>query len=81
MIVWGGIGGGTAAKLFNDGGRFDPATNTWIALSSAGAPRPRSGHVAVWTGTEMIVWGRQGASSATYEVLRDGARFDPASSS
>jgi hypothetical protein len=38
---------------------------------TAGAPSARSGNTAVWTGSEMIVWG--GASSPNY--FRDGGRY------
>ena len=31
--------------------------NTWTATSTAGAPAARAYHTAVWTGSEMIVWG------------------------
>ena len=74
MIVWGGtdITQGTGLA---DGGRYDPVTDTWTALSSTGAPQGRFGHSAVWTGTEMIVWGGGVASTSS---LDDGARFDPA---
>ena len=30
---------------------------TWTATSTTNAPSARAGHSAVWTGTEMIVWG------------------------
>src|SRR5262249_38719654 len=44
MIVW---GGGAATSDFNTGGRYAPATNTWTALPTAGAPSPRWLHTAV----------------------------------
>jgi N-acetylneuraminic acid mutarotase len=74
MIVWGGYGGG--ANL-NDGARYNPISNSWTAIpnSLTNTPAPRSGHVAVWTGSEMIVWGGQGNSSS----LNDGGRYNPAS--
>src|SRR5439155_8720252 len=31
--------------------------DTWTATSTTNAPTARSGHTAVWTGSEMIVWG------------------------
>ena len=54
MIVWGGYE--TAAAL-NDGGRYNPAANSWTAVPTTGAPAARYRHTAVWTGSEMIVWG------------------------
>jgi len=54
MIVWGGSGTGGYP---NDGGRYNPAGNSWTAVSITGAPSARSYHTVVWTGREMIVWG------------------------
>ena len=59
MIVWGGSGD-TINFFFNTGGRYNPSTNSWTATSTANAPAPRNAHTAVWTGTQMIVWGGQG---------------------
>ena len=57
MIIWGGWGGYAGSRFFNDGGRYDPAGNSWTAVSTNGAPAARTEHTAVWTGREMIVWG------------------------
>ena len=59
MIVWGGCthGYNNRCTAINSGGIYDPAADVWAPMSSAGAPDPRNGHTAVWTGTEMIVWG------------------------
>ena len=73
MIVWGGSIGATIAESTNTGGRYDPATRTWRATTTVDAPSPRQGHTAVWTGTEMIIWGGVGGSGE----LGDGAAYDP----
>src|SRR5438309_3555821 len=70
MIVWGGRGAG----LLNTGGRYNPSTDTWIATSITGAPTYREDHTAVWTGSEMIVWG--GLDSSGYDV-NTGGRYNP----
>ncbi len=57
MVVWGGRSGAAAATHFDTGGVYDPVTNTWRRTSMNGAPAPRARHTAVWTGTEMLVWG------------------------
>ena len=41
----------------NTGGRYDPGTDSWVATSTTGAPAARGWPTAVWTGSEMIVWG------------------------
>ena len=69
MIVWGGetLRGD---RLFGDGAIYDPTSNTWTVVATSGAPGPRSGHAAVWTGSKMIVWGASADST--------GGVFDPA---
>jgi N-acetylneuraminic acid mutarotase len=58
MIVWGGGGtGGGFGDYFNTGGRYNPMSDSWTPTSTSNAPSPRTGHTAVWTGSEMIVWG------------------------
>ena len=57
MIIWGGYFVGPVNEEFATGGRYNPTTNTWTSTTTAGAPAARSNHTAVWTGTEMIVWG------------------------
>jgi N-acetylneuraminic acid mutarotase len=79
MIVWGGIAVGPIPGFpvsVGDGARYSPSTDTWMTTMSAGAPSPRDAHTAVWTGTEMIVWG--GESPAP---LGTGGRYDPAQNS
>jgi hypothetical protein len=55
MIIWGGID--QSQFDLNTGGRYDPRTDTWVSTSTDNAPDRRSSQSAVWTGTEMIVWG------------------------
>ena len=62
MIVWGGFGGFPGNELFKTGGRYDPSTDSWVATTTIGAPDARLDHTAVWTGSEMIVWGGEGTS-------------------
>ncbi|MGV3660278.1 MAG: Kelch repeat-containing protein [Prosthecobacter sp.] len=83
MIVWGGAASTMAVPgldaTFNDGARFNPSTGVWTPLPAANAPSGRYGHTAVWTGTEMIVWGGQRYDTGTPMVvtLNTGARFNP----
>jgi hypothetical protein len=53
MIAWGGYNAGDVGS----GGRYDPATDSWTQTNLTGAPTPRGGHAAVWTGSRMVVWG------------------------
>jgi len=57
VIVWGGdIDPGPAGQSLNTGARYDPFANTWAPIASA--PIPKTDHSAVWTGSEMMVWGQ-----------------------
>ena len=75
MIVWGGESYGGDAVLLDTGARYNPATGSWRPTSMANAPLARRHHTAVWTGTEMIVWG--GEQTSPLSVLSEGRRYDP----
>src|SRR5437667_6991512 len=51
--------------------------DTWTGTSVTNAPTARSVHTAVWTGTEMIVWGGGNASSD----FNTGGRYNPTTDS
>ncbi len=57
MIVWGGQSYSGYYFDVNTGGRYNPSTDSWTATSTTNAPSARSSHTAVWTGSEMIIWG------------------------
>ncbi|RMF71695.1 MAG: hypothetical protein D6738_13375, partial [Acidobacteria bacterium] len=81
MIIWGGCDNAVCAAQstrFGDGARYDPETDSWSPVSSAGAPSARANHVAVWTGNEMLVWGGRNASGA---AATPGGRYDPVADS
>jgi N-acetylneuraminic acid mutarotase len=77
MIIWGGFNFSNPPTL-NTGGRYYPATDTWMATSATNAPTGRDNHTAIWTGSEMIVWG--GGNSATGD-LNTGGRYNPGADS
>ncbi len=70
MIIWGGYDS-TINNDINNGGRYNPSTDTWTATDTTGAPQGRSNHTAVWTSSEMIVWGGSGCSGE----LNTGGRY------
>jgi hypothetical protein len=73
VIVWGGNAPPNNTPL-NTGGRYHVASNTWTNTSTLGAPAARGYHQAVWTGSEMIVWGGYGAGG---QLLDTGGRYNP----
>lgn len=74
MIIWGGRG--PTNNPLRTGAVYNPALddgvqNAWIATTLTSAPSIRYDHSAIWTGSEMIVWG--GTSVGT---LGDGGRYN-----
>jgi len=54
------------------GGANGCTDDTWTATSIGNAPSARDSHTAVWTGSEMIVWGGWNGSA-----LNTGGRYNP----
>jgi N-acetylneuraminic acid mutarotase len=74
MIIWGGENN----IMLNTGGRYNPSTDSWTATSTSNLPSARVTHTAVWTGSEMIVWGGF-VNGPSY--LNTGGRYNPSSDS
>src|SRR5262249_19894865 len=55
MDVWGGQN--DSVTQLNSGGRYNPTTQTWTAMSSLAAPIGRRLHTVSWSGSEMITGG------------------------
>ena len=54
---------------------FDGATcNENTSSATAAPPEARDSHTAVWTGSEMIIWGGEADNS----IVNSGGRHDPA---
>src|SRR5262245_31132833 len=73
MVIWGGQIGTFPTFYIVGGGRYDPTTDSWAAISTTGWPAPRSSHTAVWTGSRMVIWGGYDGTP-----LNTGAQYDPA---
>ena len=71
-IVFGGDAG--SGKLKGSGGVYDPAENKWRRFSSEIAFQ-RTGHVAIWSGDEMILYGGKVRRSGT--LLGAPLAFNP----
>jgi hypothetical protein len=48
---------GVAAQPAVGLGPFECGDGTWTPTTLSGAPAARVAHTAVWTGTQMLVWG------------------------
>lgn len=78
MLVWGGWEDWDYYAT-NTGAVYDPATDSWIPITTSGAPTARGLHTAVWTGSRMLVWGGQGDSGlgsggGEYDLAADAWR-------
>ena len=77
VVVWGGDALADVYKETDEGGRYSPASGRWVLTARGGAcPSARAGHVAVWTGREMVIWGGEARSTGNSFVT--GGRYDPA---
>jgi N-acetylneuraminic acid mutarotase len=84
MIIWGGApvncgNGSCAPAVVTKGAIYDPVTDAWQAIGTTGEPSNRTSHSAVWTGTEMAIWG---GNTSTYDDFygrgeNTGAFYDP----
>jgi hypothetical protein len=75
MVVWGGQPFFASDEYSASGAIYDVFERSWRTIPDAPIPGRRY-HTAVWTGTEMIVWG--GDSPARGPALVDGAAYNPA---
>lgn len=74
MIIWGGHDGTVEV---NTGGEYTPAptTGSWTSTDTGtNLPDARKEHSAVWTGTQMIIWG---GFNATNDELNTGSKYTP----
>src|SRR6266550_3896268 len=78
MIVWGGISPRYSGGYTNTGGRYNPSTDSWTASSTVNAPAARIYHTAVWTGSDIIVWG---GTDAGGNYFNTGGRYNPGTDS
>ncbi|MCS6800260.1 MAG: hypothetical protein NZ898_17355, partial [Myxococcota bacterium] len=74
VVIWGGERRheDDSMRYLGDGARYDPATNTWLPMSTRGAPSARTVPIAVWTGSHVLVWGGYDGN-----FLADGALYHP----
>ena len=74
VLIWGGVGSGPSATALNDGARFNPQRDTWTLMSTIAAPAARYCHSAVWTDSQMIIWGGIGTGMSP-APRQDGGRY------
>lgn len=77
LIVVGGVRyAGSRTAILRTVLAYRPSTNRWRSL--APLPRGRTGHVAVWTGSRLVVWGGTTAFGDTSDTFTaTGLAYDP----
>lgn len=74
MVIWGGVAQANGSQAISKK-RYNPLLDSWRGVSDVGAPTTRFDHSAIWTGSEMIVWGGGSNSSSGYH--RNGGHYNP----
>ena len=78
MVVWGGVTcDETSCADTNTGGRYNPGTDSWTPTATANAPTGRDSHTAIWTGSEMVVWGGNVCDPNSCAETNTGGKYDP----
>ena len=70
--------GSSSTSLGNNGGIYNPTTNSWTAISTLAAPSGRDNFEFAWTGTKLIVFGgytNNGNNSPT--LVNTGGSYTP----
>jgi hypothetical protein len=77
MMIWGGCGGDSCFTTFADGGFWVPGADggAWVPLADGKVTAGRISATAVWTGTEVVIWG--GKAGITGKLLNTGAQSAP----
>ena len=77
VLVWGGLDRSGNQVFLGDGARYDPGSDTWTPISMVNSPQPRSDHMMVWAGEEIVVWGGFGFDEMGRALpLANGGRYD-----
>jgi hypothetical protein len=78
LLVWGGQTVRAGVRTAPTHGlAYDPAANRWSAPPTAPL-RGRTGHLAVWTGSQMLIWGGGPARETDPQrAFADGAAYTP----
>lgn len=74
-LIWGGYERSShpLGIMVQTGSAYDPLGDRWITIPRDAAPSARADHTAVWTGTEMIIWGGRNKE----QPVEGGARYNP----
>lgn len=79
FVVWSGgypqLPGRRGVGFSPTGARYDLEREVWRPMATEGSPPPREGGKAIWTGSQVIVWGASSCDSCSNSG--QGARYDP----
>ena len=71
MIIWGGVG---ESGYLSNGGVYSSSTLSWESIPALRVQffSPRQGHTAVWTESEMLIWGGRNQ----FDQMNDGVAYN-----
>lgn len=73
MYIWGGYIENDPYYT-NTGAIYDAQTDSWVSMTTTGAPSERAVVTGVWTGSKFIVWGGEDVDGLP---LNTGGIYDP----
>ncbi len=76
VLLWGGFTNLPALGPLDDGARYRPGDPSFTPIPGGQGPEKRMDHSAVWTDSEMIVWGGHDGLRTPYD---SGGIFTPSS--
>jgi N-acetylneuraminic acid mutarotase len=81
LLIWGGTADSNSIYVFDanrvylkSGAAYNPATDTWRPMATAGAPSQGVPITSAWTGTELLVWHSFKGEGAAYNPNTDSWR-------
>jgi hypothetical protein len=78
VVIYGGTSREDGLDALATGARYRPTQDVWGSVSGVDAPLGRYHHVAVWTGTSMIVFS---GIDSSIQFSADGGSYTPANNS
>ena len=76
MVLWGGDTDAFTPSYPTSGASYNPLTNTWTDIATAGAPPGRQDGSTFWTGDGMIVYAGALYSGGSWTLKSDGGIYD-----
>ena len=81
LLIWGGTADSNSIHIddakrvyLKSGAAYNPSTDTWRSMTTAGAPSQSRPVAFAWSGTELLVWNSCNGDGAAYNPKTDSWR-------